>query len=169
MISKIPTQPLPFFIAAIRPAWRMMNTVIFLIAFFSPWLSSCNKTYNGFETTSLVGTMGIGAFSSSPIMGFYFVLIFIGLLCVGVYSLVSAVAIFIKYARRIAFIPLVISVISMVMIAIYIILSSSGRLNSLLGLLGGYWFTWIGLISSSVMELIEWVLIWTRPKKSATQ
>ncbi len=269
MIRKIPAQPFPFFNTVIRPAWRVMNMLIFLIAFFSPWFSSyqilfdehsvnctapscrlitdtvtipavatvkdsskpvgvtvkssnnvpyagtevyaCNgqriytkmtdakgqatftlpqgsyrfrarlydaqycsnpephgKTYNGFAAVGFLWTEGLEVESIS-------LLLIIGLLC-GVYSLVSAGAVFAKQARYIAFIPLAIGAAGVMMFTISFRQSAPDGWGRFLydgswstWIAAGYLFTWMGLVSSAVVEFIEWVLIWDFNKDMAAK
>lgn len=124
--------------------WRLFNSTLLLIAFIAPWFRSCgSNTINGFDAISISGDGALKApFSLYPI-------IFVGLACLLLYILLNLFSLSVLKAEKLR--PwrkrtLIGGVAGMIFVPILPILEES---------LWGYWLTWIGLLSSIVLEARE--------------
>ena len=148
----------------LKKYWRRFNTILFLVAFFAPWLPSCgNNTLNGFQSTLVVGSAIVGFVSNPGNLNveenqyLWFVpIVFVGLICTLLYWLMNLVPSSGSTTR----------VFSRWRIGMLI----GGTLGMLLGsivhttfygmdlqdYLWGYWLTWVGLLSSIGLEINEY-------------
>jgi hypothetical protein len=140
--------------------WRRFNTILLLVAFSAPWLHSCGvNTLNGFQSTALFG-IAISQFLSDPEplngdqSGVFVPIIFIGLICILLYSLMNLIYSFGFITKM--FSGLKVSILTasgLGMVGSLAWAKWSG--TNLEDFLWGYWLTWMGLLSSLGIEIME--------------
>ncbi len=141
--------------------WRRVNSILFVIAFFAPWLRSCGvNTLNGFQFTILFGLATSQGLSDSGTTtgdqsGLLFLIVFMGLLCLLLYALINLIFSFrpvSQFFSRLRIGSLIGAGIGMLG---SLALTQSSDINNVGDYLWGYWLTWVGVLSSLGVEILE--------------
>lgn len=142
----------------LKKSWRRFNTILFLFAFWAPWLSFCGSNkLNGFETTILSGAATADLGNQSTLLP---PIVFVGLICILLYSLISLIFSFgitTEKVSRLRIGALVGGCVGMLSLVLASFSDSSTD-----DFLWGYWLTWVGLLSSIAIEITE-----SRAKKTS--
>jgi hypothetical protein len=138
--------------------WRAINSAIFLVAFIAPWLTQCGGQIRGYETPFWLGLgtwslfVRVSRLEMWAEVPLYILapIILIGVLGIVVYTMANAIGVMIpSRAGKLRRFPntLKAGLIGMLASIIYVV-----GTGSFMNLLWGYWLTWMGLVSSLILE-----------------
>ncbi len=144
----------------LKKYWRRFNTILFIIAFFAPWLHSCGvATFNGFEFTILFGLATSHSFSGSGTStdgqsGLLAPIIFLGLICILLYTVINLICSLGVTTRILSCWRLGVLIGGGIGMLASLALTGSSDM-SIEDYLWGYWLTWVALVSSSGVEIMD--------------
>lgn len=116
--------------------WRIVNSIALLLGFYSPWLRRTNS-----ESPIPAWSIVILGIMDGRILSF---ILAIGAAAVFFYATLTII---LRHQRRLHTVLLGLSVIG---------LAALWLLVELTGFLWGYWFTWVGVLSSIFIEVQDY-------------
>ncbi len=144
----------------LRKSLRRFTTILFLVAFFAPWLPSCGtNTANGFEVTLILGSGTLEAFNPINLkegLSLLFVpIVFVGLTCTLLYALMNLLSSFNDFDMQKLLRWRTGTLIGAVLGMLGSIAWTKFSDIDLKDYLWGYWAAWGGLLLSIGLEIME--------------